>query len=274
MIYSHSSLWLFENDRRKFYLRYMAENKPPREDPNEAMLLGSSIDVRLKRELQKDLGLPIIEYPILPSEYLKSEHVMDVLKMCGEYEKLLDRLKLCLSTGGDILFEHKIERWVEDFKIIGYLDLGFRDSPTSSYNILDIKCTNWFSKGSPKPIYNRFSRVGKSTKYHKNFVNTGNDPWCGYGGSVSDYVDQLYLYWRLINNDNPLVTVKSKPTGGIIQIMPQGVAVSYGELKSDVFKRFKYMHQCVSSRHIFEGSKEENDKIMAMLEDPVMQSCL
>lgn len=263
---SHSALWSFENSPNKFYCKYVLNLKPETE-ATEAMKFGNSLDARWKNELQKDLGLEVVAYPITSLEYAKSEHAMKIVKDCGEYDKLLLRLRKALDNGGSVLFEHKLLRDVEDFSIVGYIDLCFRDSPNSQWFIIDLKTNGFYSVNpvSPKAPYNRYSNINGTVKSHPSFVNIKYDSWCGIGETVpKEHVDQLYLYSKLIN---PPET--QEHFGGIFSAMPQGVAVSMGLLKSDVLERFSKLNNALKTNHIFVNlSYEENLERMKDLENP------
>ncbi len=270
---SQSALYLFENDRNNFYVKYMAKKRHVEQEVTDAMKLGSSIDCRIKNKLQVDLGLPVVAYPIDAKDLSLSIDAMEIFIKTGEYHRLLARLKEAISKGGSVLMEHKLQRKVYDFEIIGFLDLAFKDSPNGVYHILDFKCSSFYSAtiGSPAPPYSRSTCVDGKVKVHPDFVKIGEDSWCDIAERIQkQYNDQIYLYSQLINMG---YSREGNPYGGIIQILPNRVSVSFGRVESDIIQRFYNMNEAMKKGHIFtELSYEENLHKMELLETPAYQA--
>lgn len=270
---SQSALYLFENNKNQFYIKYMAKQRHVEQVVNDAMKLGSSADCRIKNALQKDLGLKVVAYPIDNATLNLSIEAMEVFKSTGEYDKLLDRLKEARGKGGSILMEHKLLRKVSDFEIIGYLDLAFSDHPNGVYHILDFKVSGFFASAppSPAPPYSRSTCTQGKTKVHPDFVKIGDDSWCHIAEKIQkQYNDQIYLYSQLINMG---YFREGNPYGGIVQILPNRVAVSFGKVESDIIQRFIGMNEAIKKRHIFtEMSYKDNLDQMELLETPAYQA--
>ena len=263
---SHSALNSFENYTNSFVVKYIL-NLPAEKQATPAMTLGSATDIILKNDIQRDLGLEVVPYPITSADMAMAEEAVRITKACGEYDLLLKRLRKALDGGGSVLFEHKLLRDVEDFQIVGYIDLCFRDSPNGQWYIIDFKTNGFYSTSpvSPKAPYNRYSHINGNVKAHPLFVNIRHDTWCGIGETITpDHIDQVYLYSKLLNEPHI-----EEHIGGIFSIMPNGCAVSMGVLKSNVLERFVKMNEAIKSGHIFtDMTFEENLERIEDLKNP------
>lgn len=59
---SNSSLQLWETDRREYYLRYLADNRPPKIAQTLPMSVGSAFDGLIKNVVEKMCNLPVRDY--------------------------------------------------------------------------------------------------------------------------------------------------------------------------------------------------------------------
>lgn len=197
---SPTSLAMFEKDREEFYLKYVAENKPPKLEQTKPMAIGSAFDTYIKTFLESKLngrkGLFDSLWQVeIPDQNWAKEHgkyvfgcyiasgaladLMLELSLASSIVKMESSIELCVTINGtqipimgkpDIYFECPDFLYINDWKVNGYC---------GSSNI------------SPKPGY-----VNCGGKAHKNAV-LGDVMGIRYnkaGGMDTSWLTQLTIY--------------------------------------------------------------------------------
>lgn len=142
---SYSAFWLWETDRREFYLIYLAETKVPRRPVQSATLVGTGFHQKVEPYLERDLGLASV-CPLL--ENADVDHVFESYLWSGAYMDLL----CVLQDSCDIWFESSREATIAGVPLFGKPDCSFV-LPSGRPVILDWKLRGYDSTASPTKGY-------------------------------------------------------------------------------------------------------------------------
>lgn len=144
---SYSALKLYESDRAEFYLRYLAERRPPRPPATKQTDLGTSFDARVKQELAERFGVDCPELDCPNPE--DGNRVLSAYKVSGAYDDLCDDLR----RASVIQFESRLEGGIDGVPVIGYPDLFYLIDAVPY--VLDWKVLGYYAKStrSPTPGY-------------------------------------------------------------------------------------------------------------------------
>jgi len=128
---SPSSLACFYNDRTAYYLRYLADNRPPREKQTKPMAVGSAFDAYVKAHLEKCLfGKELFEelFESQVEEHNRDwareagKHVFDAYRVSGALKDLLIELQ---QSKEPPVFEGTINEEVNGVPLLGKPDVFF-----------------------------------------------------------------------------------------------------------------------------------------------------
>lgn len=161
---------LFYKDREEFYLKYLADNRPPRMKQTDAMSVGSAFDAYVKSHLVERLSLGLDGFgkdelfEIQVEEHnrdfarVAGQVVFDAYTKCGALAFLMKELELSKDAPQ---FETTKERTIDGVPLLGKPDVYFitRDD---LHVILDWKvngyCAN--AKTYPKAGYVKYLNPG------------------------------------------------------------------------------------------------------------------
>ena len=176
---SPSSLKCFEGSQEEYYLRYMAENRPPRSPQTQPMSVGSAFDAYAKsyihyalfghfgKDNQYDFGT-IFDEQVEPLwrdwAYEAGKQCFDVYKSSGALASMMLELKTAI---GEPRFEFTIRGLISGqagtVPLLGKPDIFFVNEEGARV-ILDWKVNGYCSQASPTPGY--IQLLGKSHKKH------------------------------------------------------------------------------------------------------------
>jgi len=300
---SYSSMSFWEKQPEEFYLRYLAEHRPPRLPQEPPMAVGSAFDAYVKNTLAYDLfgrDMPaqlefgaIFEAQVEPPNRdfaLKAgKHVWKSYKLCGAYDNLLDLLQKSTKPPR---FEFTVEGKIGEAPFLGKPDLGF--TPDLGYGpfncIFDWKVKGYCSKygASPSKGYEicldgfKAEKTSRSHgKEHAKFlardyrgmtINSGYLEFCN-----AEYADQLTLYGWLLGERVGDETVVLGIEETVAKYMGEGHAPQLryarhrarvkAEYQEKLFTRVQHCWQAVTSGHVFtDMSREDNDARCEVLE--------
>ena len=186
---SPTSLSLFESDRMEFYLRYCAENRPPRMPQNHAMAIGSAFDAFVKNYIVGALGIPdptgqfaietIFESQVEPQNRdWALEHGVKVFEQYQKCGALADLMIELASASTTPRFEFTVEsriahtRYADGVPILGKPDCHFTlpavDGQPRTLTV-DWKVNGYCAERpvSPKKGYVKCRAVGEVSKQHR-----------------------------------------------------------------------------------------------------------
>lgn len=213
---SYSGFKLFESDPEKFYERYIAETKSPRDPQNHYMAIGSAFDAYVKAELHHIFvndGDPkykpdtLFEAQVEPHNRDRARVDGQILHTryvkCGAWKDLLEDMKGCINPRFEVELTAELSvPWLKgSIKILGKPDIQYI-SRAAARVVHDFKCQGYYSKSPPSPARGYLKMFPGATmheacgpKHHKDFLINGNCPLHLY---CEDWATQLTFYaWSL-----------------------------------------------------------------------------
>jgi len=168
MQFSHSRVECFENCPYKFKLRYLDElDTLPNDDPDNALILGTSIHTGLEKGVDAAVNEYLMAYPIITDE-----HINEAMKL----EYLIPLAKDLLPNGGEF------EKLISTPDFIGFMDYLVPLSPyeydrrfdsREAYDLYDFKYSNNAAKYRESPqlhVYKYFfERANPGKRINKMF---------------------------------------------------------------------------------------------------------
>jgi hypothetical protein len=300
---SFSSMSLWEKNPEEYYLRYIADHRPPRLLQEPPMAVGSAFDAYVKSALayalfgkamseQFEFGA-IFESQVEPQcrdfALKAGKHVWKSYKFCGAYDDLLTLLQFSVEPPR---FEFSVEGLIGEAPFLGKPDLRFvPDLGFGPFHcIFDWKVKGYCSKYGASPSkgyqicldgYEAAKPSRSHGKEHAKFlakdfkgmtVNAGYMETCN-----AEYADQLTLYGWLMGEDVGDESIVLGIEETVAKFMGEGNAplLRYarhrghvkGEYQQRLFDRVQRCWKAVSSGHIFtDMSREDNDARCEVLE--------
>jgi len=295
---SPTSISQFETDRREFYLRYLAENRPPKIPQNRPMSIGSAFDAYLKSYLSGALFgkvrpgyelKEIFEAQVEPQNrdwaWENGKYVFDAYKASGAIAELM----LELATA---VHEPRMEFTVKDtitlcgvpITLLGKPDLYFV-SKGGNHNVWDFKVNGYCGSGTTSPkagyvmVRGTWGRGNGSPHGETMLMNIG-----GINVNIAtpmevidnDWANQLAIYGWILGE-----SVGSGFISGIEQLVFKAVyggkpsirVASFRNRISEEYQkglafRIATIAGILESGHIFSDvSRAESDAICKMLDD-------
>lgn len=294
---SPSSLSTFYEDRMEFYLRYMAENRPPKIPQSKPMAVGSAFDAYLKSHLAQSLfgNKPEFEFETIFESQVEAhnrdwarEHGMNVFRAYLFSGALGELIYLLHNSTVEPKIEFRLEGKikhstnVKDIPLLGIPDMYF--TTKSGYLvILDLKVTGYCgnSRVSPPPGYIKIfdgwdhNKMPPSRNHncpHKDafpyHLGTGDGLVINANQTLeqikTQWADQLSIYAWLLG----------APLGSDYITMIENLVCSPGQIRvaiysnrvgkthqHDCYGRICQMWDTINSDHIFtDMSKEESQE--------------
>lgn len=164
---SYSSIALFYKNREEFYLKYIAEHRPPRLPQTRPMSIGSAFDARVKNFLHDRLFghghdprfafEAIFEAQVEEQNrdwaLAESEYAFDAYRKSGALSDLMIELKQAVDDPrmefrvmGDVKYESSFD----GIPVVGYPDLLFRTSDGTTC-VYDFKVNGYCAKSAVSP---------------------------------------------------------------------------------------------------------------------------
>ena len=296
---SNSSFNLWEKQPDEFYLKYLADHRPPRIPQERPAAAGSAFDARVKAALHADLfgagSDPKYTFEALFEAQVeahnrdwagRSAYIFDCYKLSGFYDELL---KLLQAAKKPPRFEFSVEADINGVPFLGKPDAGW-ESGAGVDVVHDWKVNGYCSRypTSPHVSYMKcrdgYTAVKQSKSHdteHKQFlayqhgdlaINTTY-----LEASNAAWADQLSFYgWALgekIGDEKVVLSIHqlvSKPvTGGrpLIRVASFRARVK-AEYQYALAERLKRCWDAITSGHVFlDLSREDSDARCAVLDD-------
>lgn len=184
---SPTSLTIYNEDKIRFYLLYLADNKCPREPQTEPMAIGSSFDAFVKNYLHEklfgknfDLRFDLqtlfeaqVESKNRTKAWEDGKHVFELYKQSGSLTDMMAELNNSITTPR---FEFDLmgivegkEKQLGAVSFLGKPDLFYTNKQNGRI-IHDWKLNGYYSKSGASPVsgYVRIREIGKPYTAHKN----------------------------------------------------------------------------------------------------------
>lgn len=277
---SNTSVSLFYKDREEFYLRYLADNRPPRMKQTRPMSVGSAFDAYIKAYLVERLTLDLPGFG--KEELLRQQvepHNLDWARKAGQvafdaYEKsgaIVALLKELELSKDDPQFETTKRKTIDGVPLLGKPDVYFitRDD---LHVIIDWKVNGYCSRSgvSPKPGYISCrdgwdARDQKHSRTHgKAHKNAQPMAVKGMTINLATYLEDIDISWA--NQTTLYAWLEGEPVGGkfitgIDQLAcgPKGIRVARHRARvSEKFQhlwwfRIKMVWEVIQTGIILEG---------------------
>lgn len=276
---SPSSCKLFWTDRKKYYLRYLADNKEPRDPQNIHMAVGSAFDAFVKSQITADLGVEVqFDLATLFEAQVEPQHrqdcwgygktLLEAYKACGAYSIAVHDMGLAQLAPR---FEFDINATILGVPVFGKPDafyLNHDGTPT----ILDWKVNSWLGGNNmKKPWYVMDHQTGEHhPKVH--ISNRYNLPIVAnkYMEDIDeDWAFQQFVYAIGLGSEigDPFITSIDQVTGGPSFYTYRNYLSKPYQIQCA--KDLKRAWEIINSGHIFDTmTREENDSLIEDLEGP------
>ena len=278
---SNTSVQLFYSDRMEFYLKYLADNRPPRMPQTQPMSVGSAFDAYVKSYIVERLvgvgGRPeferekIFETQVEPHlrdwARIAGQHAFDAYKLSGALADLMLELE---QAEAEPRFEFTVQRTISGIPLLGKPDIWFV-TREGMHVLIDWKVNGYCSRSavSPKAGYimcmdgwkDNHSRTHR--RPHKNaqvmkvgglminaaiFLETVDKTWA----------DQTSLYGWLMGEEigGRFITGIDQLVAGVGDPPPIRVArhrcrVS-AQYQQELWEKIKHVWETIHSGHIFD----------------------
>lgn len=301
---SPSALKTFEQNADEYYLKYLADNRPPRSPQTQPMSVGSAFDAFVKSFLHNhyhgNYG-PDNAYErdaIFESQVdehnrdwarVAGEHVYRRYSRCGALKDLMSEINTAIQAPR---FEFDLQGIVSGVPVLGKPDIYFTNSEAARV-IFDWKVNGYCSKSSVSPVkgYLKVRDTWNSLERKPSRINGVCHKDCvpveHLGLRIngiqymedcnSEWADQLAIYgWLLgepVGSENLIVGIDQiaclEPgENGVpwMRVANHRTRVS-SEYQFQLEARIKRLWNCITSGHFFPGlSREESEKRCADLE--------
>lgn len=297
---SPSGLRSFESNREEFYLRYLADCRPPRPKQTAPMAMGSAFDAFVKSYLhfalfanygKDDTYDPdvIFESQVDADHrsevHDKAQHLFMLYRKCGALTDLMIELE---KAAGEPRFEFEIRSYLDagphSIPILGKPDL-FYINKFGAHVILDWKVNGYYSKSriSPTKGYTKIRDTWGPLDApaarghmlsHRNAIlieHRGVTINATYMNDCSsEWADQLCIYaWLLgaeVGSENLIVGIEQIVCNDQVRVASHRSRVAH-DYQLRLRSRYQYLWDCVTSGHFFDDTSiSESRRMCAGLE--------
>lgn len=221
---SPSSLALWESDREEFYLKHLAEVRPPKIPQKDYMAVGSAFDAFVKSALHAAIfgagADPEFEFDAIFDDQVEEHnwdfcfsaglYAFDCYKLSGAYDDLLRELERSEFAPQ---FEFRLDKAIDGVPLMGKPDCRYIHE-SGAHVILDWKVNGFCSKWGSTPYkYYAMIRDGwdetsakpsracsRPHKGYKSIVHHGVEIGSHYlEETCKDWADQLSIYAWMLN---------------------------------------------------------------------------
>ncbi len=285
---SPSSLKCFEDSQEEYYLRYLADNRPPRQAQTQPMSVGSAFDAYCKAYIYQALFGNFgpegqYEFSVIFDEQVEAhnrdwafeagKHCFDVYKQSGALASMMMELK---TSVGDPRFEFTIQGLVSgeagSVPLLGKPDIFFINNEGARV-ILDWKVNGYCSQASPTPGY--IQLLGKGHRkhgmchdkcvpeLHKGLQINGAYPLEEFSplwaGQLATYA---WLLGEAVGSESLISGIDQITKSGKGQIIiARHRAIISAQHQFELLSRYCYAWTCITGDHFFKDrSPEESVK--------------
>ena len=198
---SPSALGVWITNPEDYYLRYLAENQPPKDPQTQPMSIGSAFDAYVKNYMFETLFgktdgqfdfETIFESQVEPHNrewaLVEGARAFELYKNCGALADLLLELE---NAADEPRFEFTVKGVIEGVPLLGKPDVWYVNKAGCPV-ILDFKVNGWCSKyaTSPKRGYVRV-RPGNGEPHKKAIIDTVN----GVKINIAEFLESIESTW-------------------------------------------------------------------------------
>ncbi len=285
---SPSALASYEKDPEGYYLRYMADPRPPREPQAVPASAGSAFDAYVKSALIERLTgekcfVKLFEDQVEPQNrefaFTAGEYIFENYKHCGAYD---DLCKLLDGAIEEPRFEFSANAVIDGVPLAGKPDCRFVHK-NGAHIILDWKVNGYCGEGATSPSkgyalvrdglgWDKPSRShGKSHRLYQEEIFLGLPVNRFFMEQVSiDWADQLSIYaWMLgepVGSDQMVVCIEQVVGNGRspgsfpkLRIANHRSRVSAAH-QMGLYQRIRFMWDAVNNGQIFMNLSEDENK--------------
>jgi hypothetical protein len=273
---SPSSIAIWLKNKEEFYLKYLAEDRPPKIPQTKPMALGSAFDAYVKSYLHNALfgASDDFEFNTIFETQVEPQNrdiaLEDGLILFGLYKNtgaLADLLSVMLN-GHRIKFEFAVEGQVskDNIPFLGKPDAFYVDMH-GNHVILDWKVNGYYSKRTPSPKkgYIKVREIGKQSKVHPKAIPLMvNGMMINVGHKLEDvdgdWARQLTIYAWLLGEE-----VGSNFIVGIDQIVGNTRVAEHrcyvgSEFQQHVLDTAREIWEIINSGYIFRDKSEDESR--------------
>lgn len=296
---SNTSINLFYEDRMEFYLKYLADERPPRMPQTRPMSVGSAFDAYAKNYI-----VNAIMGAEAPPEYdldtifttqveahnrdwarVAGEYVFECYKTSGALADLMIELELAAALPR---FEFTVQKVINDIPLLGKPDIWFITKEGMNV-LIDWKVNGYCAKRSvsPKKGYILIRDGWKDKKHSRSHGCAHKDAQIMKVGGLMvnlavnledvdiNWASQTTLYAWLMGEEIGgrfvvgIDQIVAKPTEGKpeLRIARHRARVSK-KFQEELWKRIKHVWHTIQYGHIFEDmTREESDARCLTLND-------
>jgi hypothetical protein len=269
---SPTSYQMFWKDRSEFYLRYMADERPPRIPQTQPMSVGAAFDAYIKSFLHEHLhgpGDPKYALSSLLESQIEPQNMAFAtaagLRCFEDYisSALNDLMVEIALASGKVRFEFTISDTISGVPLLGKPDMYFQTKDTSV--VLDWKVNGFCSTRttSPAPGYIEVSDTGRCHKDCREIVVSG----LRINGATTlekcnrEWAEQIAIYLWLLGE--PIGTTAIAAIDQLIGPPPMRVARHRVRISSafqtELITRLVFVWKCITTGNIFfEMSPEDS----------------
>lgn len=282
---SNTALQLFEDVPEEFFIKYLADRKPPKIPQAEAMAAGASFDSYCKAAMQKELTgadtfTKLFEDAVEPHNrdygLEVGKVIFDAYVLSGAYAELLALVK---QSATEPRFESTVTKVIDGIPILGKPDLSFslKLADLLIQIVHDWKVKGYASKYSVSPTKNyRIVRDGfVAAKQSKNNGESHNGylAYDHHGFEINtvymevgskEYAAQTSMYgWLLgmpVGSEDVAYTIDeivTKNPDKTLRIANHRARVSQ-QFQLDLLERYRRCWKAVTSGHVFDFMSRED----------------
>lgn len=296
---SHTARQLWETNRSEFYMKYLCDQRSPRQPQNHAMCVGAAFDAFVKASLHYDLfhhdgngefeRSAIFEQQVEPHNwdfgYAAGEHVFTAYKRSGAYDRLLTMLQTSREAPR---FEFTVKGKVDGIPLLGKPDCRFVHR-SGVHVVLDWKCKGYCSKHTTSPTQGyalvrdgfngkKSRNDGKSHRKYTAFDMNGLEVNQRYMEEFKqEYAEQLAMYGWLMGEpigDESVAfmidEIVGKYTGPetlpLLRVASHRARVK-SSFQTELLNRYRHMWKAIQDGHIFNNmSRDDSDEQIEILD--------
>ncbi len=271
---SPTALHTYEFDPEKYYLRYLSDNRPPREPQFLYMAAGSAFDAYVKNYLHETVygkGFNVaysldalLESQLDPNNRIWGrEHGLRMFTVYKDTGALADLARELGKAATPPIFEFSIEGTINGVPLLGKPDVFFTSSEGVRV-VPDFKVNGYMSKASPTKGYIKIRPGNLAHKDAIILIDRGihYNAMCGFEEIKPDWADQLSTYAALVGatGDDWILGIEQiVNNAGVLRVASHRAKVGI-EWQTNLMKRYKELWERITSGHFFSNLTLEQSK--------------